>query len=176
MTNNAKSRLTSTAPGRINIIGEHIDYHGGLVLPAATHYETKFLLQKRETGNHNAIIKAEATQEEFLLPLNGHEGIYDSWKGYVFGVVRELQKLGGRIGAFEAEFSGNVPIGAGMSSSRFTDLQLGQWAEYTIRFRIHPSSTGPCRPIGRAQLCWHQMWDYGSICICNGQKEPMHIA
>jgi len=117
MDTNSSQKVIARSPGRINLIGEHIDYHGGFVLPAATHFETTFTLQKKVSSLPKATIKAEASGEEFTFSLDGEDAIYEGWKTYVFGVVRELQKLGGHIEGFTATFSGNVPIGAGMSSS-----------------------------------------------------------
>jgi galactokinase len=104
------------SPGRINIIGEHTDYNGGFVFPAAVDKGIAAAIQKSDTGICKAIaLDLESTIEFELDKLKpSKEG---SWENYVFGVVAEIQNRNKVIGDFNIIFKGNIPGGAGMSSS-----------------------------------------------------------
>ncbi|MGJ8745391.1 galactokinase [Polaribacter sp.] len=104
------------SPGRINIIGEHTDYNGGFVFPAAVNKGIAAAIQKSDTGKCTAIaLDLDSTIEFELDKLKpSKEG---SWENYVFGVVAEIQNRNKIIGDFNIIFKGNIPGGAGMSSS-----------------------------------------------------------
>jgi len=108
--------ITSQAPGRINIIGEHTDYNEGFVLPAAIDKKTVFTLKENGTKDR-ANIHAIDVAETYSFSLNNFQPIEAGWQNYVMGVVSELQKLGANLPGFDGQFEGNVPIGGGMSSS-----------------------------------------------------------
>ena len=101
--------------GRINLIGEHTDYNGGYVFPGAIDCgimaEIKF--------NGTAKVKAFALdKDEFVeFGLNEEDGPEQSWARYIFGVCREMIKRGGKVEGFNTVFAGDVPLGAGLSSS-----------------------------------------------------------
>ena len=104
------------APGRVNLIGEHTDYNDGFVLPAAI--DRMMTVQARRNGASSTVrLTARATQQTFSFDLGHFSPVEKGWQNYVMGVVSELQKLGGAISGFDAEFGGDVPIGSGMSSS-----------------------------------------------------------
>ena len=104
------------SPGRINIIGEHTDYNGGFVFPAAVDKGIAAAIQKSDTGSCKAIALDLDSVKEFELDTlkPSKEG---SWENYVFGVVAEIQNRNKVIGDFNILFKGNIPGGAGMSSS-----------------------------------------------------------
>ncbi|MBU3012731.1 galactokinase [Polaribacter vadi] len=104
------------SPGRINIIGEHTDYNGGFVFPAAVDKGIAAAIQKSDTGSCTAIaMDLDSTIHFELDKLKpSKEG---SWENYVFGVVAEIQNRSKIIGDFNIIFKGNIPGGAGMSSS-----------------------------------------------------------
>ncbi|WP_299058853.1 galactokinase [uncultured Polaribacter sp.] len=104
------------SPGRINIIGEHTDYNGGFVFPAAVDKGIAAALQKSDSGHCTAIALDLDSRIEFELAKikPSKEG---SWENYVFGVVAEIQNRNKIIGDFNIIFKGNIPGGAGMSSS-----------------------------------------------------------
>lgn len=104
------------SPGRINLIGEHTDYNDGFVFPAAIDKGIALAIQKSET--HQSTVLAFDKDETHVFDLDTiHPLKNGDWKNYVLGVVAELQVLGKNIGNFNAVFSGNIPGGAGMSSS-----------------------------------------------------------
>ena len=108
--------VTVQAPGRINLIGEHTDYNDGLVLPAAIDKLITFELEQNGTADHVSIIAAD-TGEEHFFNLSSLESSAQGWQRYMSGALIELQQSGAQIAGFTARFSGNLPIGAGMSSS-----------------------------------------------------------
>ncbi len=108
--------ITVQAPGRINIIGEHTDYNDGFVLPAAI--DKKLTVYIEKNGSESKVNLLDRKRENsFSFDLKNFSPREKSWHNYIMGVVHELQKLGGKITGFDAEFEGDVPIGGGMSSS-----------------------------------------------------------
>ncbi len=107
--------LLYTSPGRINLIGEHTDYNGGFVFPGAVDKGIVAAIRLNGTDRVNAF--ALDLGERSSFGLNEEDKPQEGWARYIFGVCREIQKRGGRIGGFDTVFSGDVPLGAGMSSS-----------------------------------------------------------
>ena len=104
------------SPGRINIIGEHIDYNDGYVLPAAIN---KIVCFAFEINNSNtATIQAIDMNESVLIDITKEEIVSDVvWTNYLRGVLFQLKLKGYKIGGFNCAFSSNIPIGSGLSSS-----------------------------------------------------------
>ena len=104
------------SPGRINIIGEHTDYNSGFVFPAAVDKGVFAAIQKSSTGKCTAVaLDLESTIDFDLDAVKpSKEG---RWENYVFGVVAEIQNRHKAIGNFNIVFKGDIPFGAGMSSS-----------------------------------------------------------
>ena len=109
------------APGRVNLIGEHIDYNGGNVLPFALGQGTYIAIRKLSA----AMIRMQSLNYPFELdhkmgrdiPHFGKE-----WVNYPLGVINELKSMNHSVGGFEALFSGNIPPESGLSSSASIDL------------------------------------------------------
>ena len=104
-----------TSPGRINLIGEHTDYNGGFVFPGAIDKGIYAAIQ----ANGCDKVRVYSLDYEAMLEFGMREDDLpqEAWARYIFGVVREIQKRGYRINGFDAVFAGDVPLGAGMSSS-----------------------------------------------------------
>ena len=104
------------SPGRINIIGEHTDYNDGFVFPAAVDKGIAAAIQKSDSGTSTAYATDKDSKIEFALDKlkPSKEG---NWENYVFGVIAEIQNRNKAIGNFNIAFKGNIPGGAGMSSS-----------------------------------------------------------
>lgn len=103
------------APGRFNLIGEHTDYNGGFVFPGAI---DKFIMAEiRPNGTERVRVFSLDIDEEVEFGLNEEDAPKQQWARYIFGVCREIIKRGGRVKGFDAVFAGNVPLGAGLSSS-----------------------------------------------------------
>jgi len=103
------------SPGRINLIGEHVDYNGGYVLPGAI--DKVILLEVKENGTDRARVFSVDYNALAEFGLSEADKPQQSWAHYVFGVARELMKRGGRLRGFDAAFAGDIPLGAGLSSS-----------------------------------------------------------
>ena len=101
--------------GRINLIGEHTDYNGGFVFPGAIDKVTMAEIKPNESDCVRVISLDLNEKAEF--GLNEEDAPKESWARYIFGVCREILKRGGTVKGFDAVFAGNVPLGAGLSSS-----------------------------------------------------------
>ena len=101
--------------GRINLIGEHTDYNGGYVFPGAI---DKGMIAEIELNGTNRVCAYALDLDEYVeFGLEEEDIPSQSWARYIFGVCREIIKRGGKIGGFNTVFAGDVPLGAGMSSS-----------------------------------------------------------
>ena len=101
--------------GRINLIGEHTDYNGGFVFPGAI--DKVIMAELRPNGTDKARVFSIDINEYVEFGFNEEDAPKESWARYVFGVCREIIKRGGTVKGFDAVFAGNVPLGAGLSSS-----------------------------------------------------------
>lgn len=101
--------------GRINLIGEHTDYNGGFVFPGAI--DKVIMAEVRPNGTDKVRVYSIDIDEYVEFGLNEDDAPSQSWARYIFGVCREIIKRGGTVKGFDAVFGGNVPLGAGLSSS-----------------------------------------------------------
>lgn len=105
------------SPGRVNLIGEHTDYNEGFVLPAAIDKAILMAFSKNKDGMIR-LHSVDMQPDYFETPVSKtytKTGI--DWADYIIGVVDQLQKTGRETEGFNCAFGGNIPIGAGMSSS-----------------------------------------------------------
>ncbi len=124
------------SPGRINIIGEHTDYNEGFVMPAAINKAIYVAVSKREDGEIH--LYSESYQQAYQSSVSAIEKSALGWANYVLGVADQLVKRGYKIAGFNLYLDGNVPLGAGLSSSaalecatafaidHLNDLQISQ--------------------------------------------------
>jgi len=103
------------SPGRINLIGEHTDYNGGFVFPGAV--DKGMIIEIKPNGTD--LVKAYSIdlKDYVEFGLNEEDAPRASWARYIFGVCREMIKRGVGVKGFNTAFAGDVPLGAGMSSS-----------------------------------------------------------
>ena len=101
--------------GRINLIGEHTDYNGGYVFPGAV--DKGIMAEIKLNGTDKVHVYSLDMDEYVEVGLNEEDAPAQSWARYIFGVCRETIKRGGKIAGFDTVFAGDVPLGAGMSSS-----------------------------------------------------------
>ncbi|EMD1654417.1 galactokinase [Pluralibacter gergoviae] len=114
------------APGRVNLIGEHTDYNDGFVLPCAIDYQTVISCAPRQDRTVRVIAADYDNQtDEFSLdaPIIAHDT--QQWSNYVRGVVKHLMKRSDKFGGVDMVISGNVPQGAGLSSSASLEVAVG---------------------------------------------------
>lgn len=103
------------SPGRINVIGEHTDYNEGFVLPAAIDRFGHVAASKRD--DDLVSLYAQEFDERYEIKLSDIHPIEHSWTNYVLGVVDQLVKQGHALTGFNMAITGDVPVGAGLSSS-----------------------------------------------------------
>src|SRR5688500_14398012 len=107
--------LIVRSPGRVNIIGEHTDYNEGFVLPAAIDKAAYVAVSKR--NDNNIHLYSEEFKESFETSTNNLHPSDKGWPNYILGVAEQLVKNGFALGGFNLVIDGDVPIGAGLSSS-----------------------------------------------------------
>ncbi len=127
--------FTVRAPGRVNLIGEHVDYNDGLVLPMALSLETTLRVRPR-TDN---VVKLWAREfdDEQSFSLDQIEK-RNSWIDYVQGVADELQKKGLKLRGFEGVIESTVPIASGLSSSAAIEVGSCLAFLHTIEYSMSP--------------------------------------
>lgn len=101
--------------GRINLIGEHTDYNGGFVFPGAI--DKVIMAEIKPNGMEKVRVFSIDIDEYAEFGLKEEDAPTQSWARYIFGICREIQKRGGEVKGFDTVFAGNVPLGAGLSSS-----------------------------------------------------------
>jgi galactokinase len=103
------------SPGRINLIGEHTDYNGGFVFPGAV--DKGIMAEVRPNGTDTIMCYSIDLKDRVEFKVDDPQGPHTSWARYIYGIVQEMRKLGVDVKGFNTAFAGDVPLGAGMSSS-----------------------------------------------------------
>ncbi|MCI6074673.1 MAG: galactokinase [Bacteroidales bacterium] len=103
------------SPGRINLIGEHTDYNGGFVFPGAV--DKGIMAEIRPNGLNTIIAYSIDLKDKVEFKVDDPVGPRATWARYIYGIVQEMRKLGVDVKGFNTAFAGDVPLGAGMSSS-----------------------------------------------------------
>lgn len=103
------------SPGRINLIGEHTDYNGGFVFPGAV--DKGIMAEVRPNGTNTIMCYSIDLKDRVEFNIDDQTGPRASWARYIYGIIQEMKKLGVDVKGFNTAFAGDVPLGAGMSSS-----------------------------------------------------------
>ena len=112
------------SPGRINLIGEHVDYNDGFVLPAAINKYLCFAISVHDT-THCTLV-AKDLNEAYKFDLNDPiVPVEKMWVNYILGVVSQLKDAGHALKGFDMVFSSTIPMGAGLSSSAALECGVG---------------------------------------------------
>ena len=107
--------IKCVAPARVNLLGEHTDYTGGLVLPMAIPFVTEATIFPREDGLYT--FTSELLNKTLTLDHTDRSAARGEWSDYPVGVLRQLQERGIEPPSFDLHITGNVPFAAGLSSS-----------------------------------------------------------
>jgi galactokinase len=129
-----RDSAAASAPGRVNLIGEHTDYHDGLVLPMAIPQQTRVSLRRRQ----DRCVRATSAQlspigEEYRI---GNERVGRGWLDYVQGVTVMLGRRGIDVPGFDASIESTVPVGAGVSSSAALEVSLLRALRLLLEFDL----------------------------------------
>lgn len=125
------------APGRVNLIGEHTDYNDGFVLPCAINYQTVVAAAKRDDNIVRVIsVDYGNAQDEFDLTQEIAFQHDKMWTNYIRGVVKCLLARGFQFTGADIAVSGNVPQGAGLSSSAALEVVIGQTFKVLFNLEI----------------------------------------
>ncbi|MCD4734574.1 MAG: galactokinase [Bacteroidales bacterium] len=109
------------APGRVNLIGEHTDYNGGLVLPCSLNFGTYLVIRKNKKSTINLFSEKFPGQKS--VEANGPYQTSDqNWTNYPVGILKEFSGKGLKISGLDMYFAGNIPDGAGLSSSASIEM------------------------------------------------------
>ncbi|MDO4195960.1 MAG: galactokinase [Prevotellaceae bacterium] len=111
------------APGRINLIGEHTDYNGGFVFPGAV--DCGILAEARPNGTDTVIAYSIDLKDKVEFKVYDAKGPSATWARYLYGMVQEFLLMGVNVKGFNIAFAGDVPLGAGMSSSAAMEVCFG---------------------------------------------------
>ncbi len=118
---NKEATYAYFSPGRVNLIGEHIDYNGGLVMPCAITFGTYLLLTPNEDGIFR--FRSLNFNDTANIPLqNGYQKIGDGWSNFPLGIIDHFSKDGHQLKGLDMLFYGDIPIGAGLSSSASIEM------------------------------------------------------
>lgn len=139
-----------SAPGRVNLIGEHTDYTGGFVLPMGIPFSTTVAIADASDGQYR-FTSAMFDSVRTLSPEDRSPAI-DDWSDYSVGVLRELQARDIKVPPFQARVSGDVPLGSGLSSSASIEVATA------VALLAHAKTTLPLEQI--ALLCQHAENEY----------------
>jgi len=131
-----KSSYVIQAPGRVNLIGEHTDYNDGFVLPCAIDYQVMIAASKRDDSIIRVISADYDELDEFDITQNIEFQPNKMWANYIRGVVKCLRERGFEFQGADISVSGNVPQGAGLSSSAALEVAIGQTFKELYGFSI----------------------------------------
>lgn len=143
--------IVARAPGRVNLLGGHTDYNDGFVLPTTIDRSVHVALRERD--DDTVLLHSVNFDEEVEYSLGGAETAeLPSWARYVVGIAAELKRRGAALQGFEAVLSGNVPLGAGLSSSAALEVAVAAGLKELFSIEIDSVET--------ATLCQHVEQEY----------------
>ncbi|MBW3467170.1 galactokinase [Arthrospiribacter ruber] len=126
------------SPGRINLIGEHTDYNNGFVMPAAI--DKKMVVGIAKNGSRKARLFSLDFTEEFAFELDSFSPKKGHWSTYIMGVTAQLIQAGYPVEGFDMVFGGDIPVGAGLSSSAALEAAVGYGISELFEFDISRNS------------------------------------
>ena len=130
------SDIQTFAPGRVELLGNHTDYNGGVVLSAAIQMGISATGRRRDDGK--IVLTSEGINGVVAVDRKLGLKPRDSWEDYPLGVAEMLAQAGAEAGGFEANFSANLPLGAGLSSSAAIEVATAVLLTKLYPFEISP--------------------------------------
>ena len=166
-----KEKLYFFAPGRVNLIGEHTDYNGGHVFPCALSFGTHCVFCKRD--DKKIRLYSLNFPEKGIIDADLSAISYDKkqdWANYPLGVIKTLQNHGYNINqGFELMFWGDIPNGAGLSSS--ASIELATAVAMNKVFNLYIPQVELVKFCQEAENKFVGMnWHYGPVCYRYGQR------
>jgi galactokinase len=150
----SRPNVASRAPGRVNLIGEHTDYNGGFVFPAALECEVRITAGPSDDGKVH--LYSVDFDEDDLFEIGGLAvNERKTWTNYVRGVIRQILLMGRPIKPFKAVISGDVPVGSGLSSSAAIEVSSA--------FALDRMFSLSIPPIELALLCQRAEHDFVGV-------------
>ena len=135
MQNLANNSYQVISPARINLIGEHIDYNGGSVLPAAIDLNIKIKIYKRNSNLWK--VTSDSQSKDFIRKLNDYSLSSILWHNYIIGVIFEINQIKPNIiSGFIAKIKSEIPIGIGISSSAALTCGLASGLNKLFNLRL----------------------------------------
>ena len=156
------------SPGRVNLIGEHTDYNGGFVFPCALTFGTYCLIRKNDKKSfHFASLNVENETDITFDKLT--QPIGNEWFNYPLGVIAQFVKKGKTpdTGA-DLLFWGNVPNGAGLSSSAALEMVTGVAINDVYCYDEERVELVKMGQMAEHEFAVCALWNYGSICFRDG--------
>ncbi len=124
------------APGRVELLGNHTDYNGGVVLSAAIQMGIRVAGRRRDDGK--IVISSEGIDGKVTADVAAGLKASGQWADYPLGVVAMLREAGASVGGFEARYAADLPPGAGLSSSAALEVATAVFATRLYPFEISP--------------------------------------
>lgn len=122
----AKPEMMSYAPGRVNIIGEHTDYNDGFVMPCAIKFGTAIAARKNGTDRMRVLaVDVNGEYDEFTVTADMDKHESKTWSNYLRGVTKLICERGCKFEGLDVAIAGDVPLGAGLSSSASLEVAFG---------------------------------------------------
>ncbi len=144
------------APGRVNLIGEHMDYNGGPVLPMAIHQSIVLVARQRATDTNELRAFSADLDEEICVDYSTTDTVRESgWAAYVTGVVALCQKLGMHPPGMDVILVSDLPRGAGLSSSAALEVAFATLLENVC--------DAPLEPWQKIRLCQQAENEYAGM-------------
>ena len=150
------------APGRVNVIGEHVDYNDGMVMPAAIDLATWVAVSPRD--DRKLVVQSQDLEGSVELDLDRQRPkAAGNWSDYVYGVALHMGRRGIRTPGANILVASEVPIGAGLSSSAALEVASALALASVAGVELAPEETARLCQQAESDFCGRALRDYGSV-------------